>query len=165
MIEPGCARLILFISDSISRFSSTIFFLCGQCATPVLVGSYLLMSLVSKCKYHYYQLLQITFSSLPVITLLLHDYFCITSSILLDYYISISNISYYYKVINTILLHVTTLLLHYYYLITVTLLHNYYIWISITLNYYKIITTWLLPVIVMLLHYYYFITNALLPDY
>ena len=141
MIEPGCARLILFISDSISRFSSTIFFLCGQCATPVLVGSYLLMSLVSKCKYHYYQLLQITFSSLPVITLLLHDYFCITSSILLDYYISISNISYYYKVINTILLHVTTLLLHYYYLITVTLLHNYYIWISITLYYYKIITT------------------------
>ena len=141
MIEPGCARLILFISDSISRFSSTIFFLCGQCATPVLVGSYLLMSLVSKCKYHYYQLLQITFSSLPVITLLLHDYFCITSSILLDYYISISNISYYYKVINTILLHVITLLLHYYYLITVTLLHNYYIWISITLYYYKIITT------------------------
>ena len=141
MIEPGCARLILFISDSISRFSSTIFFLCGQCATPVLVGSYLLMSLVSKCKHHYYQLLQITFSSLPVITLLLHDYFCITSSILLDYYISISNISYYYKVINTILLHVTTLLLHYYYLITVTLLHNYYIWISITLYYYKIITT------------------------
>ena len=141
MIEPGCARLILFISDSISRFSSTIFFLCGQCATPVLVGSYLLMSLVSKCKYHYYQLLQITFSSLPVITLLLHDYFCITSSILLDYYISISNISYYYKVINTILLHVIILLLHYYYLITVTLLHNYYIWISITLNYYKIITT------------------------
>ena len=141
MIEPGCARLILFISDSISRFSSTIFFLCGQCATPVLVGSYLLMSLVSKCKYHYYQLLQITFSSLPVITLLLHDYFCITSSILLDYYISISNISYYYKVINTILLHVTTLLLHYYYLITVTLLHNYYIWISITLYYDKIITT------------------------
>ena len=141
MIEPGCARLILFISDSISRFSSTIFFLCGQCATPVLVGSYLLMSLVSKCKYHYYQLLQITFSSLPVITLLLHDYFCITSSILLDYYISISNISYYYKVINTILLHVTTLLLHYYYLITVTLLHNYYIWISITLYYYKVITT------------------------
>ena len=141
MIEPGCARLILFISDSISRFSSTIFFLCGQCATPVLVGSYLLMSLVSKCKYHYYQLLQITFSSLPVITLLLHDYFCITSSILLDYYISISNISYYYKVINTILLHVIILLLHYYYLITVTLLHNYYIWISITLYYYKIITT------------------------
>ena len=141
MIEPGCARLILFISDSISRFSSTIFFLCGQCATPVLVGSYLLMSLVSKCKYHYYQLLQITFSSLPVITLLLHDYFCITSSILLDYYISISNISYYYKVINTILLHVIILLLHYYYLITVTLLHNYYIWISITLYYYKTITT------------------------
>ena len=140
MIEPGCARLILFISDSISRFSSTIFFLCGQCATA-LVGRYLLMSLVSKCKYHYYQLLQITFSSLPVITLLLHDYFCITSSILLDYYISISNISYYYKVINTILLHVITLLLHYYYLITVTLLHNYYIWISITLYYYKIITT------------------------
>ena len=165
MIEPGCARLILFISDSISRFSSTIFFLCGQCATPVLVGSYLLMSQVSKCKYHYYQLLQITFSSLPVITLLLHDYFCITSSILLDYYISISNISYYYKVINTILLHVIILLLHYYYLITVTLLHNYYIWISITLYYDKIITTWLLPVIVMLLHYYYFITNALLPDY
>ena len=141
MIEPGCARLILFISDSISRFSSTIFFLCGQCATPVLVGSYLLMSLVSKCKYHYYQLLQITLSSLPVITLLLHDYFCITSSILLDYYISISNISYYYKVINTILLHVIILLLHYYYLITVTLLHNYYIWISITLYYDKIITT------------------------
>ena len=141
MIEPGCARLILFISDSISRFSSTIFFLCGQCATPVLVGSYLLMGLVSKCKYHYYQLLQITFSSLPVITLLLHDYFCITSSILLDYYISISNISYYYKVINTILLHVIILLLHYYYLITVTLLHNYYIWISITLCYYKVITT------------------------
>ena len=53
--------MILFISDSISRFSSTIFFLCGQCATA-LVGSYLLMSLVSKCKYHYYQLLQITFS-------------------------------------------------------------------------------------------------------
>ena len=141
MIEPGCARLILFISDSISRFSSTIFFLCGQCATPVLVGSYLLMSLVSKCEYHYYQLLQITFSSLPVITLLLHDYFCITSSILLDYYISTSNISYYYKVINTILLHVIILLLHYYYLITVTLLHNYYIWISITLYYDKIITT------------------------
>ena len=141
MIEPGCARLILFISDSISRFSSTIFFLCGQCATPVLVGSYLLMSLVSKCKYHYYQLLQITFSSLPVITLLLHDYICITSSILLDYYISISNISYYYKVINTILLHVITLLLHYYYLITVTLLHNYYIWILLTLNYDKTITT------------------------
>ena len=141
MIEPGCARLILFISDSISRFSSTIFFLCGQCATPVLVGSYLLMSLVSKCKYHYYQLLQITFSSLPVITLLLHDYICITSSILLDYYISISNISYYYKVINTILLHVITLLLHYYYLITVTLLHNYYIWILLTLNYDKTIIT------------------------
>ena len=125
MIEPGCARLILFISDSISRFSSTIFFLCGQCATPVLVDSYLLMSLVSKCEYHYYQLLQITFSSLPVITLLLHDYFCITSSILLDYYISISNISYYYKVINTILLHVIILLLHYYYFITYALLPDY----------------------------------------
>ena len=164
MIEPGCARLILFISDSISRFSSTIFFFCGQCATA-LVGRYLLMSLVSKCKYHYYQLLQITFSSLPVITFLLHDYICITSSILLDYYISISNISYYYNVITTILLHVITQLLLYYCLITVTLLHNYYIWTSITLYYYKFITTLLLPVIVILLRYYYLITVSLLPDY
>ena len=62
----------------------------------------------------------------PVIALLLHNYLSITSLILLDYYISISINSYYYKVITTWLLHVITLLLHYYYLITVTLLHNYY---------------------------------------
>ena len=35
---------------------------------PIVVGRNMLMSLVSKCKYHDYQLLQIILISLPVIT-------------------------------------------------------------------------------------------------